>query len=232
MKPNRPSLVLYFTACSLLMIFKLLEYDSYVVYAKSVIIPLIFIYYFITNNYKITICKSLVFLFCFIGDVFNLLNFNISPLGALLSFLIVNLLLLKLTYDDFKSLKFNERDRIPILILLLFVVLICFSVLNLQFENMVFNFSLYVIYSIILAIFIFLAITNYIKKPNIAFLNLVVFCVCSMVSDTFFIINKFYLGLFAFDFIQASVQVFSYIFLVTYFIANDKYLIKQNKNVC
>lgn len=232
MKPNRPSIILYFTACFLVVIFKLLGYDYYVVYTKSVIIPLMFIYYFITNNYKITICKAFVFLFCFIGDVMNIINFEKSHLLSLLSFLVVYLLLLKLTYDDFKSLKFNERDRIPILISFLSVVAICSSVLSLQFENMVFNLSLYIIYGIVLGIFIFFSITNYIKKPNFTFLNMVIFCLCSMISDIFFMINKFYLGLFAFDFIQASVQVFSYFFLVTYFIANDKYLIKQNESGC
>ena len=35
------------------------------VYAKSVIIPLVFIYYFITNNYKISTSKAFIFLFCF-----------------------------------------------------------------------------------------------------------------------------------------------------------------------
>jgi hypothetical protein len=230
MKPNRPSLILYFTACFWVVIFKFLEYDSYVVYAKSLIIPSVFIYYFITNNYKISPIKAFVFLFCFIGDVINIINFGISQLLSLLSFLLVYLLLLKLTYDDSKSLKFDERDRLPIFISLLFVFAISFSVLSLQFENMVFNLSLYIIYGVVLGIFIFISITNYIKKPNFAFLNLVLFCLCSMISDVFFMINKFYLSLFAFDFIQVSVQVFSYFFMVTYFISNDRHLIKNNGN--
>lgn len=230
MKPNRPSLILYFTACLFVVFFKLFGYESYVVYAKSVIIPLIFIYYFITNNYKISISKAFIFLLCFIGDVLNIINFDISHLLSLLTFLVVYLLLLKLGYEDLKSLKFNESDRIPILISLLFIIAISSSVLSLQFENMVFNLSLYIIYGIVLGIFIFISVTNYIKKPNFAFLNLVVFCVCSMISDTFFMINKFYLNLFALDFLQASIQVFSYFFMVTYFIANDKYLKKQNGN--
>ena len=84
-------------------------------------------------------------MFCFIGDIFNLLNFDFSPLGALLSFLCVNLLLLRLSYGDFKSLKFDKTDRYPVLISFLFTVIICTSIfLSLQFENMAFDFSLYV----------------------------------------------------------------------------------------
>jgi hypothetical protein len=226
MKPNIPSLFLYFTACILVVFFKLLGWNSCVLYTKSIIVPLIFIYYFITNNYKLSFIKALIFMFCFIGDIFNLLNFEISPLGALMSFLFVNLLLLKLSLDDLRSLKFNEKDRIPVLISFLFIATSSASILSLQFENMAFNFSLYVIYGIVLGVLIFVSVTNYIKKPNYTFLNLVIMCVCSMISDIFFMINKFYLSLFAFSFIQVAVQVFSYIFMVTYFIENDKYLLK------
>jgi len=229
MKSDRPSLFLYFAACALVVFFKIMEWDFYMLYVKSIIIPLLFIYYFITNNYRITWIKALVFLCCFIGDIFNLLNFDISALGSLLSFLFVYLLLLKLSYDDFRYLKFNERDRIPILILFCFIVTICTSILSLQFENMVFDFSLYVIYGIILSLLVFVSITNYIKKPNYAFFNLVIMCVVSMISDVFFVINKFYLSLYAFSLIQVAVQVFSYFFMVTYFIENDKYLLKTKK---
>lgn len=227
MKSDKPSLFLYFTVCILVVFFKILRWDAYILYAKSVIIPLLFIYYFIANNYKITKIKALIFLFCFIGDIFNLLNFDFSPLGALLSFLFVNLLLLRLSYGDFKSLKFDKTDRFPILISFLFIAAIGTSVLSLQFENMAFDFSLYVIYGIVLSLLTFVSITNYIKKPNFAFLNLVIMCLCFMISDIFFMINKFYLSLYAFSLIQVAVQAFSYLFMATYFIENDKYLLKK-----
>jgi len=229
MATNKPSLCFYISACFLVVIFKLLGLNSYMLYVKSAIIPLIFIYYFITNNYKISFAKAMIFLFCFIGDIFNLLQFEISPLGALMSFLLVNLLLLKLSFDDLRTLKFDERDRIPIVISLLFILAISISVLSLRYENIVFNFSLYIIYGIALAILNFVAITNYLKKSNYAFMNLMIFCAGSMISDVFFMINKFYLPLFAFGFIHVSVQVFSYFFMVTYFIENDKYRLKTKK---
>jgi len=229
MNLNRPSLILYFTACIFVVVFKILEYDSCVLYTKSIIIPLVFIYYLITNEYKISLIKTLVFLFCFIGDIFNLLNFEVSPLGALLSFLFVYLLLLKLTFDDFKRLKFNKRDRFPILLSFFFIVAISTSILSLKFENMDLDFSMYLIYGITLCILSFFSITNYIKKTNYAFLNSVIMCVSFMISDVFFVINKFYLSLYAFSFIYVFVQVFSYFFMVTYFIENDKYLLKTKK---
>lgn len=228
MTPNKPSLYFYFAACFLVVIFNLLGFISYMSFTKSVIIPLIFIYYFITNGYKISFVKAMVFLLCFIGNIFNFLQFEISPLGALLSFLVVNLLLLKLAIDDLRSLKFDENDRIPIVISLLFVSSIGISVLSLQYENIVFDFSLYIIYALVSGILIFVAITNYIKKSNYAFLNLLIFSVASMMSDIFYMINKFYVPLFAFSFISDSIQVFTYFFIASYFIANDQF---KNKNI-
>ena len=230
MKCDRPSLCLYLAACILVVFFKILRMDTYMLYIKSIIIPLIFIYYFITNNYKITSIRALIFLFCFVGDIFNLLNFDISALGALLSFLLVNLLLLKLSCDDFRSLKYDKNDRFPILISSLFIAVISISVLSLQFENMVFDFSLYVIYGIVLSLLIFVSITNYIKKTNYAFLNLGIMCLCFMISDVFFVINKFYLSLYSLSLIGTTVQVFSYFFMVTYFLENDKDRLKQIKH--
>ena len=230
MNLNRPSLILYFTACILVVFFKVLENDLCVLYTKSIIIPLVFIYYLITNQYKISLIKALIFIFCFIGDIFNLLNFEISPLGALLSFLFVYLLLLKLSYDDLRTLKFNKSDRLPILVSFFFITVISTSILSLKFEKMKFDLSLYIIYGIALSLLIFVSVTNYIKKTNYAFLNLVIMCLCFMISDIFFVINKFYLSLYAFSFIHVFVQVFSYFFMVTYLIENDKYLLKQKNN--
>ena len=227
MKLNRPSLILYFVACILVVVFKVLEYDLCVLYTKSIIIPLLFIYYLITNEYKISQTKASVFLFCFIGDIFNLINYGISPLGALFSFLIVNLLLFKLSYLDFTRLKFNKSDGFPIFVSFFFLTVISISIFSLKFEKMEYDLSLYIIYGIISGLLIFVSIANYIKKPNFTFLSLVIMSIFSMVSDVFFLLNKFYLSLYAFSFIQIFVQLFSYFFMVTYFIENDKYLQKK-----
>lgn len=223
MKANRPSLFIYFTVCVLVVFFKIIEDNYLVIYTKSIVIPLIFIYYLITNNYKITWIKSFIFLFCFTGDIFNALNFNDSGLGALLSFLMVYLLLAKLAVTNFIHLKFNKKDSIPMLILFFFIVAICTSILTLRFEKMMLDFSLYILYGIALGFLSFISIANYIKKGNYTFFNLVLMCVCFMISDIAYVINKFYFNLYTFSFINISVQVFSYFFMVTYFIENDKY---------
>ena len=55
-------------------------------------------------------------------------------------------------------------------------------------------------------------------------------CLCFMISDVFFVINKFYLSLYSLSLIGTAVQVFSYFFMVTYFLENDKDRLKQIKH--
>lgn len=230
MKPNSPFLVLYFITCVVAVLFKILQYDLLVPYARTVIILLIFFYYLITNKYKIKLVKVLIFGFCFIGSIFKLTLFDFSILGALFSFLIVNLLLLKLSYDDFIHIKYNKNDNLSTFVLLFFIATLCVSILNLKFEKLEIDFSLYVIYGIVLSALSFFCIINYIKKQNYAFLNLLLMVLCFNISDIFYFINKFYITLYALSFIHVVLQVCSYFFMVSYFIENDKYLLRSKSN--
>lgn len=221
MKATNPALLLYFFTCSAVILLKFLGCTFYVQGIKIILIPLLFLYYFISKNYRATWIVSLIFLFSFLGDVFNFVSIPKAPLFALYSFLLAKLLLLKLAYNDFRLLKFNNNDRFPILILSLSVVIISVTVLSLQFENLALAFSLYAIYAVVLCVLIFVSIANYIKKPNFAFINLIVMCVFSMFSDIFFIINKFYVSIFVLDLLMLSLHIASYFFMATYFIEKE-----------
>lgn len=223
MKANSPSLFLYFTVCVLVVFFKIIEKDAIVLYLKSIVIPLIFIYYLISNNYKITLFKSLIFFFCFVGDIYNALDFNDSGLGALLSFLMVYLMMLKLAVSNFLEIKIRKKDFISLLILFFFILSITSSILSLRFERMEIDFTIYVIYGVALSALGFFSIANFIKKGNHSFFNLVLMSVCFMISDITYVINKFYFSLYIFSFTSVTVQVFSYYFMVTYFLENDKF---------
>ncbi|MDI1307754.1 MAG: lysoplasmalogenase family protein [bacterium] len=172
MKASTPSLILYFAACILTVLFDLLGQESLVLYAKSIVVPSIFIYYLTTNNYKIDIIKAGIFLFSFIGDVFILMNYNDSEIGSVLSFLIVYVLLI---FHLFKGLKKTKFDRIAILSLIIVIitlVILSTTILSLQFEKMKTDFSIIVIYSIVLSTLICISVVNYIVKGTFAFLNL------------------------------------------------------------
>ncbi|MFV7236653.1 lysoplasmalogenase family protein [Flavobacterium sp. ZB4R12] len=194
------------------------------------VVPSIFIYYFTTNNYKIDLVKAGIFLFSFIGDVFILMDYNDSETGSVLSFLIVYLLLAIPLISGLKKIKFDKIDILSLLIVIIVMVVLSTTILSLQLEKMKTDFSIIIIYSIVLSMLICISVVNYVAKGTFAFLNLLLMSVCLLLSDIFYVLNGFYLSLSVFSLIEMTCQVFSYFFMVNYFIANDKWVNKLNNN--
>ena len=230
MKAKTPSLLLYFLACILTVVLTLVGQESYLLYTKSLLLSSIFTYYLTTNNYKIDLIKGGIFLFSFIGDVFVLMRYVDSEIGSVLSFLIVYLLLIIHLVRGLKKIKFDKIDLLSLISIIIVMIVLSITILSLPFENMKTDFSIIVIYSIVLSILICISVIKYIIKSNFAFLNLLLMSLCFLLSDIFYVLNGFYLSLSAFSLIEISTQVFSYFFMVNYFIANNKSIRKLNNN--
>ena len=230
MKANTPSLILYFLACILTVVLTFVGQESYLLYTKSLLLSSIFIYYLTTNNYKIDLIKGGIFLFSFIGHVFVLMRYVDSEIGSVLSFLIVYLLLIIPLVRGLKKIKFDKIDVLSLISIIIVMIVLSITILSLPFKNMKTDFSLIIVYSIVLSILICISVVKYITKSNFTFLNLLLMSLCFLFSDIFYVLNGFYLPLSAFSLIEISTQVFSYFFMVNYFIANDKSVRKLNNN--
>jgi hypothetical protein len=230
MKASTPSLILFFTTSAMVVLFKLLNYDDLVLFGKSIIIPSLFIYYLVSNNYKITFFKGLIFLLLFVRDIFTTLNISASAMGAFLCILMVYILLLYLALKDFKYLKFYLRDSLSIFILILAIGTICYSVLNLKLEHLELDFWLYVVFGIILSLLSVISIINYNKNGSYAFFNAMVMCICFIITDIFFVVYKFYFYNYSFILISIITQFLSYFFMVNYLLEKDKVIEDLNDN--
>ena len=104
------------------------------------------------------------------------------------------------------------------------------TILSLKFEKMRSDFSILIIYSVVLSVLICISVVSYIARSTYVFLNLVLMAICFMISDMFYVLNGFYLPLSAFRLIEMITQVFSYFFMVNYFIGNDKFITTLNDN--
>ncbi|MGQ7944516.1 hypothetical protein [Flavobacterium sp. WC2509] len=222
MKANTPSLILFFITSALVVVFKLLGDDMMLLCAKSMIIPSLFIYYFVSNNYKISFLKATIFLLLFVRDVFNTLRIKESAMGSFLCVLLVYILLLYIAQKELEFFEFNYRDLISISILIFGVGSICYSILKLKLENLELDFSMYVFFGIILSFLSIVSVINYIKSGSYAFFNGVLMCICFVITDIFFVIYKFYIYNYAFTFISLITQFLSYFFMVNYFLEKDK----------
>lgn len=227
MKANTPSLIFYFSACVFTVLFTIIEQPSLVLYAKSLVVPSIFVYYFITNNYKIDFLKGFVFIFAFIGDVVILTQESYSETVSVVSFLTVYVFLLAYIIKHFHKIEYSEKTIFLTIGLIAFMAYLTISILSLELEKMQTDFSIIVIYSILLSLIICISVINYLTKNNFTSLNLLLMAVCLLFSDIFYVINGFYMSLTVFSTIEMGTQVFSYFFMVNYFLENDKFLSKQ-----
>jgi hypothetical protein len=222
MKANAPSLVLYFLACAITILFNLMETYTFAIYSKAVIVPSIFIYYLVTNNYRISGTKSLIFLFSFIGEVYLLMDNTYTETTPIICFLLVYSLILKFVISDFRKLSFNKKEVFQILGMLILISSLFITILNLKLEKLRFDFSVFIVYAFLLGILSLLSFSNFIAKPSYTFLNLILMSICFIISNVFYVLDNFYFPLMTFKIIENIAQIFSYFFMVNYFIGNDK----------
>ena len=222
MKANKPSLILYFLALLLTIIFDWAEQDFLAIYAKAIVLPAIFFYFFISNESKIGKTEAFIFLFCFVGQVFDLMDVEVSEIGAVLSFLIVYLLLLKIFIVEREKVKLSKKDILPVSIVVIFIVYLLVSVLSLQSDNMKKYNALYTFYGIVLSIMSYFCFVRYITKGTHIALIMSLMAVCYIFSDIFYIFNEYFSHSVVLVLIRDITQILAYYFMVEYFLERSK----------
>ncbi|MFB3388528.1 lysoplasmalogenase family protein [Flavobacterium sp. LAR06] len=222
MKANKPSLILYFLALLLTIIFDWAEQDFLAIYAKAVVLPAIFFYFFISNESKLGKTEGFIFLFCFVGQVFDLMDVEVSEIGAVLSFLVVYLLLLKIFIVEREKVKLSKKDILPVSIVVIFIVYLLVSVLSLQSDNMKKYNALYTIYGIVLSIMSYFCFVRYIVKGTHIALIMSLMAVCYIFSDIFYIFNEYFSHSVVLVLIRDVTQILAYYFMAEYFLERSK----------
>ncbi|MDX6181553.1 hypothetical protein SGQ44_06565 [Flavobacterium sp. Fl-77] len=226
MKPNRPSLILYFLALFATLFFDFFNLEFVAMYAKTIVVPSIFFYFLVSNQYVITKQEGLVFFCCFLGEVFDLMDVEISEMGSLFSFMIVYFILLKMILiDDSIKIKIKKIDLLPTLMIILFISYLLISILSLEFDKMSQFKIQYGGYGFILSFLSIVSFIEYITKGTNIALVMSVMSVCFIVSDLFYIFSQYYPFSDILVVIKDLCQILSYYFMTRYL------LIKKTKNV-
>lgn len=231
MKANKPSLILFFLALLCTIIFDWNEQDFFALYAKTIVLPAIFIYFLISNEFRIRKTEAFIFLFCFIGQVFDLMDVEISEIGGVLSFLIVYLLIVKLFIQEHQKIKLAKKDILPVSIVIIFIVYLLVSVLSLQFDSMKKFSVIYTFYGIILGVLSYFSFVSYITKGTHITLLMSLMAISYIFSDIFYIFNEYFSYSVVLVLIRDITQILAYFFMVEYFLEKakiDKKLLYNN----
>ncbi|MDA6071337.1 lysoplasmalogenase family protein [Flavobacterium sp. AC] len=222
MKANKPSLILFFLALLCTIIFDWTEQDFFALYAKAIVLPAIFIYFLISNEFKIGKTETLIFITCFIGQVFDLMDVEISEIGGVVCFLIVYLLIIKLYIHEHEKIQLQRKDILPVSIVVIFIAYLLISVLSLQFDNIKKFHGLYIFYGIVLSILSYFSFVNYITKGTHITLLMSLMAICYIFSDIFYIFNEYFSYSVVLVIIRDVTQILAYFFMVEYFLEKAK----------
>lgn len=218
MKPNKPSLILFFLALLCTIIFDWTEQDFFGTYAKAIVLPAIFIYYLISSEFKIRKTEGLIFFFCFVGQVYDLMDIESSEIGGVICFLIVYLLIVFIFIREHERIKLTKRDILPISIVVVFIVYLLISVLSLQLDNMKKFNMLYTIYGIVLSVLSYFCFVSYITKGTHIALLMSLMAISYIFSDIFYIFNEYFSYSVVLVLIRDITQILAYFFMVEYFL--------------
>jgi len=225
MKPNKPSLILFFLALLCAIIFDWTQQDVFATYAKAIVLPAIFIYFLISSEFEIRKTEGLIFFFCFIGQVFDLMDIEI---GGVVSFLIVYLLIVFIFLREHERIQLTKKDILPISIVVVFIVYLLISVLSLKLDSMnKFNF-VYTLYGIVLSVMSYFCFVTYITKGTYIALLMSLMAVSYIFSDIFYIFNEYFSYSIVLVLIRDVTQILAYYFMVEYFLEKARI---QNKPI-
>ncbi len=222
MKANKPSLILFFLALLFTIIFDWTEQDFLAIYAKAIVLPAIFIYFLISSEFKIKKTESFIFVFCFIGQVFDLMDVEVSEIGAVLSFLVVYALIMKLFIVEHEKIRLQKKDILPISLVIIFIVYLLISVLSMKFDNTKKFDYIYIIYGIILSYISYFSFVSYITKGTFITLLMSLMAVSYIFSDIFYIFNEYFSHSVVLVLIRDITQILAYYFMVEYFLEKIK----------
>ncbi|MEN2488364.1 hypothetical protein AAYQ05_11255 [Flavobacterium sp. B11] len=218
MKPNKPSLILFFLALFCTIIFDWTGQDFFATYAKAIVLPAIFIYYLISSEFEIKKTEGLIFFFCFVGQVYDLMDIESSEIGGVLSFLIVYVLIVTIFIREHERIKLTKRDILPISIVVVFIVYLLISVLSLQLDSMRKFIMLYTVYGIVLSVLSYFCFVSYITKGTHMALLMSLMAISYIFSDIFYIFNEYFSYSVVLVLIRDTTQILAYFFMVEYFL--------------
>jgi hypothetical protein len=219
MKANKPSLILFFFALLCTIIFDWTQQDFFATYAKAIVLPAIFIYFLISSEFQIGKTEGVIFFFCFVGQVSDLMDIE---LGGVFSFLIVYSLLIFIFIREHEKIHLTKRDILPISIVVVFIVYLLISVLSLKLDNMMKFDFVYILYGIVLSIMSYFCFVNYITKGTHIALLMSLMAVSYIFSDIFYIFNEYFTYSIALVLIRDVTQILAYYFMVEYFLEKAK----------
>lgn len=219
------AIVLFIIALVLYLLSIIINNDNLELFSKPIIIPSIYYYYYTKVKGKINFLFTLSILFFFIAEILKILNeedFLISSLVFFgLPYVIVTFFLAQdfLYYSKVKNYEINSISFYIILFLLFYLLYNILSFIN---ESSQLEFSIYIIYGILLLVMSIMGFLIHFNFDNKASTYMVYMVTFFIVSDLFFIFTKSTKDVWVIKIVYVLSQQLSYYMYINYFVSRSK----------
>lgn len=216
--------IYFYIVASILAIIAIISNNEWLMLlTKPSIIPALFIYYVTVKEYKMDKNLLLILSIYFISDVITLLELEEAILYIMVLDFIPYILLLKVVIEDVFELKLNKLN--------LGITLGAFSVLMFAMYYLVQSFVKYnpdfvlpvIAYGIILAVYVSFSLYLYLETNFDFAFNIFIAALFALIADVIFVITNMVFKVDALNYIEFTLQIISYFFIVAYFLKRNIY---------
>ncbi|EAZ95903.1 hypothetical protein FBBAL38_00750 [Flavobacteria bacterium BAL38] len=219
------ALFLYFAAILLYVVAVLIGSDNLELFSKPIIIPSIYYFYYTSVKGKISYLFTFSVLSYFTGEILFLLNQDDFLVSSLVFFGIPYIIITFFLAQDFLfylKIKKYDVNNISFYIILMLLFYLLYNVLSFINKTSQIEFSIYIIYGILLLVMGLLSFLIQFNFNNKAISFMVLMVVFFIISDLFYIFSKSTKDVMALKLINVVSQQLSYYLYVGYFVYRTK----------
>lgn len=223
MESKNAPIYLFIIAGFLALIATIIDSEWLMILSKPMIIPSLFIYYFVSEKKSISFELLAVLLIYFVSDAITLIHIEEADLYVMMLDYIPYVLLLKVVVQDAVRFGFCRKNfGFGIITFAILMVAMCFLLESLVFQYSDFKFPI-ICYGIILGFYVSVSWYNY-SKTNFSVTSSFIFlaAVFGLIADVIFVITNMVFNVKALTYIEFTFQIISYFYIVAYFVNRDK----------
>jgi uncharacterized membrane protein YhhN len=216
MRTRKVALTVYIVSSLLAIIAAMLDDDVLILLAKPAVIPAIFFYYLsIKRRQAVDSYIVLILLLSFVGDTILLLEIEDTKI-IMIPYFLSYLILFRFVIMDVQKIKFHTSGLLLSALIFVFLMAITYALIQLLIDT---NGELVwpvIIYGMMFSTLASFSGYCYFMGNNTAFLYLAIAVLMSIVSDVFYIMFSLIFHFQSFKYLEFSMQMFSYFFIVKY----------------
>ncbi|NMH29135.1 lysoplasmalogenase family protein [Flavobacterium silvaticum] len=218
MRARKPALWLYFSACILTVLAGFLNDDVLMTIAKPVIIPAILFYYLSAKKEPFNIWYGVFLLLTFIGDTLVLMHFQNEILVIMLPYVLSYALLLVFMGRDVARLKFRWGGFAMATFVFFLIVAIAYTLISFLDPGRSGLVLPVAGYGVVLGIQCAMAAYHFHGSSSNMSFYMAMTALFNCVSDIFYVLFTLILSVKHYLGVDLALQVFSYYFVIKYFI--------------